>query len=46
MPAAPSAPLRWSSTQLLGGRREARIEHQGTVYTLRLTAAGKLILNK
>jgi hemin uptake protein HemP len=31
---------------LLGGRREVAIAHHGTVYTLRLTASGKLILTK
>lgn len=31
---------------LLAGQRETRIAHQGTVYTLRLTASGKLILTK
>jgi hemin uptake protein HemP len=45
-PPPPSAPPQWSSELLLGGQREARIAHQGSVYTLRLTASGKLILTK
>lgn len=45
-PPPPSAPPHWSSELLLGGQREARISHQGSVYTLRLTASGKLILTK
>jgi hemin uptake protein HemP len=35
-----------SSTDLLGGGRELRIDHQGEQYTLRLTRLGKLILTK
>ena len=36
----------WSSSQLLGGQREAYIAHEGTTYRLRLTSLGKLILTK
>jgi hemin uptake protein HemP len=35
-----------SSTELLGGAREIIIRHVGEDYRLRLTRAGKLILNK
>ncbi|MFT3954507.1 MAG: hemin uptake protein HemP [Piscinibacter sp.] len=42
---APALP-RWSSSVLLGERREALIDHRGEQYRLRLTAAGKLILTK
>lgn len=35
-----------SSTDLLEGRRQLRIEHQGEIYTLRVTSKGKLILTK
>ena len=54
-PSPPAAPLpaaaaqprpRWSSSQLLGERREVLIDHRGDQYRLRLTAAGKLILTK
>ncbi|WP_341892953.1 hemin uptake protein HemP [Variovorax sp. YR752] len=45
-PAAVPALPRWSSTVLLGERREALIDHRGEQYRLRLTAAGKLILTK
>ena len=37
---------RWLSHQLLGGQREAHIDHEGTTYRLRLTSLGKLILTK
>jgi hemin uptake protein HemP len=45
-PVAPSPAPRWSSETLLAGQRETRIVHQGAIYTLRLTASGKLILTK
>jgi len=54
-PTPPAAPLtaaaaqalpRWSSSVLLGERREVLIDHRGEQYRLRLTAAGKLILTK
>nr|WP_255721781.1 hemin uptake protein HemP [Ectothiorhodospira lacustris] len=35
-----------SSRDLLEGRRQLQIEHQGAVYTLRVTSKGKLILTK
>jgi hemin uptake protein HemP len=34
------------SAALFGPDREVRIEHQGALYTLRLTSLGKLILTK
>lgn len=38
--------LVWRLEDLLKGREELRIEHQGQLYRLRLTPAGKLILTK
>lgn len=35
-----------SSTELLGAGRELTIEHNGEIYSLRLTSKGKLILTK
>ncbi|QDT65451.1 hemin uptake protein HemP [Calycomorphotria hydatis] len=35
-----------SSEQLLKGEKELQILHHGEVYRLRVTKAGKLILNK
>ena len=44
---ATAAPLlRVSSTQLFGAALEVQIDHHGTVYRLRQTALGKLILTK
>ena len=37
---------RWNSEQLLAGKRESVIEHNGVEYRLRLTGQGKLILTK
>jgi hemin uptake protein HemP len=37
---------RISSSELLGQARLVEIAHQGHIYQLRLTAAGKLILTK
>ena len=37
---------RISSEQLMAGAKELLIEHHGTVYRLRQTALGKLILTK
>ena len=37
---------QWTSEALLGEGREALIEHSGSVYRLRLTSTGKLILTK
>jgi hemin uptake protein HemP len=39
-------PSRLTSSDLLGERREVEIEHNGEIYRLRLTRAGKLILTK
>jgi hemin uptake protein HemP len=44
--AASQQPLVYTSAQLLQGRREAWIEHQGEMYRLRLTSQGKLYLTK
>jgi hemin uptake protein HemP len=44
--AADAKPLRWTSQQLLGSQPEAQIAHAGTLYRLRLTTLGKLILTK
>jgi len=44
--AADAKQLRWTSQQLLGSQHEAQIAHAGTLYRLRLTALGKLILTK
>ncbi|MEK0084635.1 hemin uptake protein HemP [Benzoatithermus flavus] len=35
-----------SSRELLGGRRELQIVHNGSIYRLRVTGNGKLILTK
>jgi hemin uptake protein HemP len=37
---------RLSSDELFRGRHEVEIEHQGEIYRLRVTRAGKLILTK
>jgi hemin uptake protein HemP len=42
--AAPEAPRRVRSEDLLAGRAELVIEHQGRDYRLRITQNGKLIL--
>jgi hemin uptake protein HemP len=45
--AAPaSRPRRLKVSELLGGDREAILEHDGQDYRLRITANGKLILTK
>ncbi|WP_051378943.1 hemin uptake protein HemP [Derxia gummosa] len=36
----------WPSNTLLAGRQEAHIAHNGELYTLRRTRAGRLILTK
>ena len=42
-----AAPVRTLSARaLLGGGRLLRIEHEGEIYTLRLTRNNKLILTK
>lgn len=43
-PAGASLPL--DSRQLLQGRRELQIRHQGEIYRLQQTRQGKLILTK
>lgn len=35
-----------STAQLFGQFREIAIDHEGTIYRLRITRQGKLILNK
>lgn len=37
---------RWRVTELMGGGREAVLEHDGQDYHLRVTSNGKLILTK
>lgn len=37
---------RISSSELMGNLRELEIEHSGSLYRLRLTSLGKLILTK
>jgi hemin uptake protein HemP len=44
-PAAPAG-KHWRSEDLLGGRCEAFIAHDGQLYRLRRTSTGKLILTK
>jgi hemin uptake protein HemP len=44
--AAPTRPVRVLVSELLGGGREAILEHDGQDYRLRITANGKLILTK
>jgi hemin uptake protein HemP len=41
-----TAPPRWRSADLLGSGQEIEIEHGESVYRLRLTSLGKLILTK
>lgn len=38
--------IRWPVSDLLRGRREAILEHDGQEYRLRITSKGKLILTK
>jgi hemin uptake protein HemP len=45
-PASPSAARRWRSSELFGSTHEIEIEHGQSVYRLRLTSLGKLILTK
>jgi hemin uptake protein HemP len=42
----PPARRRWSSLQLLGDQHEIEIAHADSIYRLRITALGKLILTK
>jgi hemin uptake protein HemP len=44
--ALPVAPQPLDSQQLLQGRRELQILHQGQIYRLQQTRQGKLILTK
>jgi len=41
-----AAPLRYLVSDLMQGRREAIIEHNGSSYILRITSNGRLILTK
>lgn len=43
---SPAPPKRVSSSELFGETTTLEIEHGGATYTLRVTAAGKLILTK
>jgi hemin uptake protein HemP len=43
---APPAPVVHRSADILQGRNEALIEHEGVIYRLRLTSAGKLYMTK
>ncbi len=45
-PRAPSDKKMLESKNLFEGQREIIIKHQGEDYRLRITKAGKLILNK
>jgi hemin uptake protein HemP len=42
----PGRPFTVTSEQLLQGRRELWIEHEGEIYRLRVTSRGKLYLTK
>lgn len=43
----PNEPLRVvSSDELFRGRNEIAVDHYGSIYRLRVTRQGKLILNK
>ena len=45
--ASPAAPRpRVPSTDILRGNAEVEIDHRGTLYRLRVTSLGKLILTK
>jgi hemin uptake protein HemP len=44
LPVVPGTPPRVRSDELLRGRSELVIEHQGREYRLRITQNGKLIL--
>jgi len=45
-PQAPEPVHRISSDELLAGALEVQIEHRGSLYRLRQTSLGKLILTK
>lgn len=42
----PASPSRWTSDELLRGAEEVLIEHESSLYRLRRTSQGKLILTK
>jgi hemin uptake protein HemP len=42
----PKEPVDFDTRELFAGRSEIRIAHDNAVYRLRITRAGKLILNK
>lgn len=42
----PKEPVDLDTRELFAGRSEIRIRHDNAVYRLRITRAGKLILNK
>ena len=42
----PDAELTVDSRELLAGRTEVKIVHAGSVYRLKVTGAGKLLLTK
>lgn len=42
----PVAHHRWRSAELFGSQQEVEIEHGQTIYRLRRTSLGKLILTK
>lgn len=44
--AGASARHQVTSAELLSGRNELLIEHNGEIYTLRITSKGRLILTK
>ena len=43
---SPPGPIRISSQTLFSGTHEIEIEHKGSIYRLRQTSLGKLILTK
>ena len=43
---SPLGPVVHRSADILQGRKEALIEHEGVIYRLRLTSAGKLYMTK
>jgi hemin uptake protein HemP len=46
VPRPAGTPRRLKVSDLMGGEREAILEHGGQDYRLRITASGKLILTK
>ncbi len=45
-PRSAQEPVDLDTRQLFAGRSEIRIAHDNAIYRLRITRAGKLILNK